>query len=338
MAAFISAELLRELTPWPELIEAIAAAFRAPCAAPPRLHYEIPVAGTESGTLLLMPAWQPDQMLGVKIVQIFPGNARLGTPAVHGLYMLASAIDGHVQAILDAQELTARRTAATSALASRFLSRPDSRRLLIMGTGRLALNMAAAHAAVRPIRHVAIWGRNPDKAQVVAARVRNDLGIDAASVADLPAAIGEADIISTVTTSASPILQGRLLKTGTHVDLVGGFTPRMREADDAVIRAARIYVDALQTAPREAGDLSDPIARGVIHATDLEGDLIQLCQGRITPAHMPGQTTVFKSVGVALEDLAAATLAWKVLQSRPGGSQVSDAAHRDPGDRERAHD
>jgi ornithine cyclodeaminase len=316
MAAFISAELLRDLTPWPDLIEAIAAAFRAPCAAPQRLHYDIPVAGSETGTLLLMPAWQPGQMLGVKIVQVFPGNARVGASAVHGLYMLASAVDGHVQAILDAQELTARRTAATSALASRFLSRPDSHRLLIMGTGRLALNMAAAHATVRPIRRVAIWGRNPDRAQAVAARVRGELGIDAASVADLPTAIGEADIISTVTTSASPILRGRLLRAGTHVDLVGGFTPQMREADDAVLRSARIYVDTMETAPKEAGDLSDPIARGVIRAGDLKGDLIQLCQGLVTAPHMPGQTTVFKSVGVALEDLAAATLAWNVLRAR----------------------
>ncbi len=318
MATFISAELLRELTPWPDLIEAIAAAFRAPCSTPPRLHYEIPVTGAANGTLLLMPAWQPDRMLGVKIVQVFPGNARFGTLAVHGLYMLASAVDGHVQAILDAQELTARRTAATSALASRFLSRPDSRRLLIMGTGRLALSMAAAHAAVRPIRHVAIWGRSPDKAQALASRVRHELNIDAAAVADLPAAIGEADIISTVTTSGSPILAGRLLKAGAHVDLVGGFTPQMREADDDVLRSARIYVDTLETAPKEAGDLSDPIARGVIGTAGLAGDLIQLCQGQVAAAHTPGQTTVFKSVGVALEDLAAATLAWKALQSRPG--------------------
>jgi len=318
MAAFISAELLRELTPWPELIDAIAAAFRAPCTAPPRLHYDIPVAGSESGTLLLMPAWSPGEMLGVKIAQVFPGNARVGAPAVHGLYMLASAADGHVQAILDAQELTARRTAAASALASRFLSRPDSRRLLIMGTGRLALNMAAAHATVRPIRHVAIWGRSPDKAQAVAARIRTELGIDAGSVDDLPAAIGQADIISTVTTSARPILEGRLLRPGTHVDLVGGFTPQMREADDDVLRSARVYVDTMAAAPKEAGDLSDPIARGVLRAADLKGDLLQLCQGSATPSHTPNQTTVFKSVGVALEDLAAATLAWKALQSREG--------------------
>jgi ornithine cyclodeaminase/alanine dehydrogenase-like protein (mu-crystallin family) len=185
-----------------------------------------------------------------------------------------------------------------------------------MGTGRLALNMAAAHAAVRPIRHVSIWGRSPDKAHAVAARVRGELGIDAASVADLPTAIGEADIISTVTTSARPILQGQLLRAGTHVDLVGGFTPQMREADDAVVRSAHIYVDTMETAPKEAGDLSDPIARGVVRASDLKGDLVQLCQGRVTAPHMPGQTTVFKSVGVALEDLAAATLAWNVLRAR----------------------
>lgn len=329
MTAFISAELLRDLTPWSELIDAIAAAFRAPCAAPPRVHYDIPVAGSENGTLLLMPAWQSGRMLGVKIVQVFPGNARVGAPAIHGLYMLASAVDGRVQAILDGQELTARRTAATSALASRFLSRPDSHRLLIMGTGRLALNMAAAHATVRPIRHVAIWGRSPDKARAVAARVRSGLGIDATSVADLPAAVGEADIISTVTTAASPILEGRWLRPGTYVDLVGGFTPHMREADDAVVRSARIYVDTMEVAPKEAGDLSDPIARGVVHTSDLKGDLARLCQGISTIPDTPGQTTVFKSVGVALEDLAAATLAWTVLQSRATARRSAERACSD---------
>jgi ornithine cyclodeaminase/alanine dehydrogenase-like protein (mu-crystallin family) len=317
MAITIPPELFRELTPWARLIEAIAAAFREPCEMPARLHFPIPVDGAAGGSLLLMPAWVPGQMLGVKIVQVFPGNAVMGKAAVHGVYMLASAVDGHVHALVDAQELTARRTAATSALASRFLSHPASTRLLVLGTGRLALNMVAAHATVRSIRSVAIWGRNLEKAENLAARIRDEMNLDATAVESLNAEVPRAHIISTVTMATEPLLRGCLLAPGTHVDLVGGFTPRMREADDDVLRSARIYVDNLDTAPREAGDLADPIERGVLRAADLQGDLFQLCQGRIAGRRSEPEITVFKSVGVALEDLAASTLAYRSLSARP---------------------
>jgi ornithine cyclodeaminase/alanine dehydrogenase-like protein (mu-crystallin family) len=311
----IPADLLRKLTPWPDLIEAIAAAFLDRYEIPKRLHYDISPSGAATGTLLLMPAWIPGGMLGVKILQVFPGNSSRGKPAIHGIYMLASAIDGDVRGIIDAQELTARRTAAVSALASRYLSRPESRQLLVMGTGRLALNMVAAHAAVRPIRNVAIWGRSTNRAQSVAAEVRQELRIDATWVDNLPAAIRSADIISTVTTANDPILAGKHLRPGTHVDLVGGFTPLMREADDDVVRSASIFVDSLSATLEEAGDLSNPLARGVIHRADIRGDLFGLCNGMSPKRGSADEITVFKSVGIALEDLAAATFAWNAFQS-----------------------
>ena len=309
-------ELIAELTPWPALVEALAAAFREQCEMPERLHYDIRVPHAPSGVLLVMPAWNVGGLLGVKLVQVYPGNSSLGKPAVHGVYMLSSAVDGSVLAMLDAEELTARRTAAVSALASTYLSRPASRRLLVMGTGRLAFNMAAAHASVRSLDQISIWGRSRDKAAHVAARVREELRMNAAVVDDLPEALRQADIISTVTTSLEPILAGRFLMPGTHIDLVGGFTPTMREADDEVIRCSQVYVDNVATAPREAGDICGPIERGLMNARDIRGDLFGLCQGSVLGRRSDQDITAFKSIGIALEDLAAAGLAWKNLKSQ----------------------
>lgn len=313
----IGPELLRELTPWPALIDAISTAFREPCEMPPRLHCDVSVPGAPAGTLLLMPAWTVGGLLGVKVVQVFPGNSLINKPAIHGIYMLASARDGEVLAMMDAQELTARRTAATSALAAGFLSRRTSRRLLVMGTGRLAFNMAAAHASIRPIEQVSFWGRNRDRAVCLASEVRKELDIEADVVDDLPEAISRADIISTVTTTREPILPGRFLSAGTHVDLVGGFTPEMRETDDDTVKSAHVYVDDSKTAPQKAGDIRIPIDRGLIRQSDIKGDLFALCQQRIRGRSSDDDITLFKSVGVALEDLAAAGLAWNTLDKKP---------------------
>jgi ornithine cyclodeaminase/alanine dehydrogenase-like protein (mu-crystallin family) len=257
-----------------------------------------------------MPAWEQNGFLGVKVVQVFPGNSRMGKPTVHGMYMLASAGNGEVLSLIDAQELTARRTAATSALASRFLSRASSRCLLVMGTGRLASEVIAAHAAVRPIEHVLIWGRNRERASALADRINETLGLHAEPVGSLDRALSQADIISTVTAAFDPILPGRSLRPGTHIDLIGGYTPFMREADDDVIRSAEIYVDMVSSAVREAGDIANPLERGIIGRSAIRGDLFDLCTGRVSKRSSDKDITVFKSVGLALEDLAAAALAW----------------------------
>ncbi len=316
MFTMIEASHLRELTPWPALVSALEDAFRHPCEMPPRQHLTVEMPGAAPGTLLLMPAWTQGGLLGVKIVQAFPGNSSIGKPAIHGIYMLASAADGEVLALIDAQELTARRTAAASALAVRYLARQSSRRLLILGTGRLARHMAAAHASVRPIEHVAIWGRDAAKSAAVASDIGRDLQVETSVVDRLDHAIGWADIVSTVTTSSTPVLPGRYLRVGTHVDLVGSFTANTREADDEVLQKGRIYVDSLESAPRESGDLAIPLARRVIQTTDIQGDLYGLCCGRTQGRTAESEITVFKSVGLASEDLAAAALAWHALTSQ----------------------
>jgi alanine dehydrogenase len=310
MSALIDAESLRALTPWPKLIDALQSAFREPCEVPERLHFDI--GGV--GSLIIMPAWHLNGFLGVKVVQVFPGNSNIGKPTVHGMYMLASAGNGEVLSFIDAQELTARRTAATSALASRFLSRESSRCLLVMGTGRLAFEVVSAHAAVRPIERVLIWGRNRERASVLSHRVNDKLDLNAETVDSLDRALLDADIISTVTPAFEPILPGRGVRPGTHVDLVGGYTPLMREADDDLMRAAKIYVDSLSSAVREAGDITSPLERGIINRSAIRGDLFDLCTGRVPKRSSENDITVFKSVGLALEDLAAAALAWNTIQ------------------------
>lgn len=309
MSVLIDAERFRALTPWLKLIDALQNAFREPCEVPERLRFNI----GEVGSLIIMPAWERNGFLGVKIVQVFPGNSNIGKSTVHGMYMLASASTGEVLSLIDAQELTARRTAATSALASRFLSRNSSRCLLVMGTGRLAFEVVSAHAAVRPIEQVLIWGRNPQRAASLADRINAALPLDAQPVEALDHALSQADIISTVTTAVDPILPGRNLRPGTHIDLIGGYTPLMREADDDVIRAAKIYVDKLSSAVREAGDISDPLERGIIDRSAIRGDLFDLCTERVPKRSSDKDITVFKSVGLALEDLTAAALAWHTL-------------------------
>lgn len=307
---------LASLSPMANLIDAIAAALVCPPVCPERTVHGVDVADGVQASLLLMPAWTTGELLGVKLVTVFPGNADIGLPALHGLYLLACARTGIPLALMDAAELTTRRTAAASALAARMLARPESRRLLVMGTGRLAPRLAEAHATVRPLTRIDVWGRNPSRAASLAEEIAERLAIEATPVTDLPASIAAADIISTATTAREPILEGKYLAPGTHVDLVGSFRADMREADDEVICRSRVFVDERRAALHEAGDLLSPMARGRITPAHILGELVDLCEGRLTGRIDGSCITVFKSVGVALEDLACATLAWSTHQQR----------------------
>ena len=293
-----------------ELIEGLRAAFRRDTKVPLRHHHTIATGGREA-TLLLMPAWSaPDPApvhVGVKVVTVYPDNTARDLPAVMGTYLLLDGHTGAPTASIDGPALTARRTAAASALAADYLARPDAQNLLMVGTGRLAGNLVAAHAAVRPIRQTVIWGRNRDKADRLARRL--DTGTNRVSATgDLAEAAREADIISCATTSTDPLIRGDWLADGVHVDLVGGYRPDMREADDRVIQRAQIFVDTRAGALAEAGDIVQPIDAGLLEADDIAGDLFELCRGERNGRQAPAEITVFKSVGTALEDLAAAEL------------------------------
>ncbi|ROR34228.1 ornithine cyclodeaminase family protein [Inmirania thermothiophila] len=307
--AWVDAAPLAEALPYDALVEALRRAFAEGCVQPPRAHLALGPQEAD-GTLLLMPAWRPGAAAGTKLVTVFPRNAARGLPSVHGVYVLFDGATGAPRAILDGTELTRRRTAAASALAASFLARADAATLVVVGTGALAPHLARAHAAVRPIRRIAVWGRRAERARTLAAQLAAALpGVAVEAAPELAAAVAEADIVTCATLATEPLVRGAWLRPGAHLDLVGGFTPAMREADDEAVRRARLFVDTREGALREAGDLVQPLRAGVIAETDVRGDLFALCRGEARGRTGADEITLFKSVGCALEDLAAAELA-----------------------------
>ena len=293
---------------WDGLVERLRRAFRRGAEVPVRHHHEIANPGGPEGTLLLMPAWQTGQHIGIKVATVFPDNDARGLPSVMGAYLLLDAKSGAPIALIDGPMLTVKRTAAASALASSYLSRPDCERFLMIGTGSLAPYLIMAHASVRPICNVLIWGRSPDKAARLAKRLdRPDFRV--AATDDLEAAARGAHVISCATLSKDPLVRGDWLQPGQHLDLVGAFRPDMRESDDTAIRRARVFVDTRDGALAEAGDIVQPIESGVLDPDDVAGDLFDLTRGERAGRRFYDQITLFKSVGTALEDLAAAELA-----------------------------
>jgi ornithine cyclodeaminase len=283
-------------------------AFAGDVVAPPRAHHDIHVPGDDAATILLMPAWIPGRSLGVKIATVFPDNAKRSLPAVFASYFLMSAKTGEPVAVLDGTELTLRRTAAASALASSYLSRKDARRLLMVGTGNLAPHLVRAHATARPIEEVVVWGRRPEAAESLVELLDGE-AFTVVATSDLDAAIAEADIISCATLASAPLIRGALLEPGQHLDLVGAFRPDMAEADTDSVSRSEVYVDTRSGALAEAGDILQAIDAGVIAESDIIGELAELASGGISGRTNDRSITMFKSVGTALEDLAAAELA-----------------------------
>lgn len=306
---FYSAEQVHAALEWERLAAALAAAFAAGAQVPLRHVHRL--GGTD--TLLLMPAWRDAGEgaaggLGVKIVTVMPGNAARGAATVNALYLLLERANGEPRAVIDGEALTLRRTAAASALAARHLARADSTNLLVIGTGKLAPFMARAHYALRPqLARVRVWGRRAEAAQTLAQRLRDE-GLPAEVALDLQAAVRDAHIVSCATTATAPIVHGAWLAPGTHLDLVGGFTRAMREADDAAVARARIFVDTYAGALAEAGDLAVTLESGVIERMQIEAELAELVRGEKPGRRGGDEITLFKSVGTALEDLAAAEL------------------------------
>jgi ornithine cyclodeaminase len=301
---------VKRLTEFGPLAEAIREMFRKDCVMPVRHHHTIKVPGEADATALLMPAWTEGEYLGIKLVNVFPGNATRGMPAVSGVFVLFDGMTGQAVALIDGGELTARRTAAASALAADYLARKDASHLLVVATGRLAPNQIGAYRAVRDIERVTVWGRNPENAAKIVAGFEGS-GLETAVATDLEAAVGEADIVSCATLAMDPIIKGEWLRPGVHLDLIGGFTPKMREADDECIRRATVFCDTRDGALAEAGDLVQPLENGVLKAEDIAADLYDLCRGRHPGRTSDEQITMHKATGAALEDLAAALLAYE---------------------------
>nr|WP_047169313.1 ornithine cyclodeaminase family protein [Sphingomonas sp. Y57] len=301
----LDARQIEAACPLPILIDDLEVAFRSGLLAPPRFH--VPVPGGDGDRLfLMMPAFAAEGGGMVKCVNVFPDNRERSIATIQGA-ILAFDERGAPKALLDGGAITRLRTAAASALAARLLARADSRRLLVIGTGALAPYMAAAHACARPIRHIAFWGRDPQRVAETVAQARGlispDIEIEAAEA--LALAVQAADIVSCATSASEPVLEGEWLRAGTHVDLVGAFSPDTRECDDETVRRGSIFVDTMEGAMAEAGDILQPLARGVIRREQVRGDFYDLTARRVEGRRHLDEITMFKSVGSAVEDLAA---------------------------------
>ena len=306
LRSYSAADVHAALT-FPRLIEALRETFRRGGETMPlRQAYDVGVNGMPA-RLLTMPAWIRGEALGVKLVTVFPQNSERGLGSVSSLYFLLDGQTGQPRAMIDGEALTNRRTAAASALASDYLSRTDSRTLLVVGTGHLVPHLVAAHRTVRPIENVLVWGRNPQRALDLADTLVRQ-GVNATSVTNLDEALPRADIVSCATTSTEALVKGALLRPGTHLDLVGAFTPQMRESDDVAVSRSRVFVDTYPGALAEAGDLLQPIAAGRWSADRICGDLHELTNGAKAGRLDRDDVTLFKSVGAAIEDLTAASL------------------------------
>jgi ornithine cyclodeaminase len=305
------AEATAEALPYLRLIEEMRRLFADGLRAPDRHHHNLPMVGEADGTLLLMPIW--DENVGcIKIVTVTPGNTARSLPSIAGSVLVFDRATGAHLALLDGAVLTARRTAAASALAADYLAPPDAGVLQLIGAGRVAAQLPAAFSNVRPIKTVRVWDIFPEAANRLAETLRAD-GYDAEAVDDLARSVPEADIVSTATLATDPILKGDWLRPGQHVDLIGAFTPAMREADDRALQRARIFVDT-PFAAVESGELKIPLEQGAISQSDLLGDLSDLATER-TGRSASGDITLFKTVGNAVMDLAAALAAME--QSHP---------------------
>ena len=309
----VSADEIDRALTFPALIDALAEAFKGGFEVPARHHHDIETAGA-TATLLLMPAWSATSAeggsVGVKILSVFPDNGARNLPSVLATYLLMDGRTGVPQAALDGTRLTLWRTAAASALAARALARPDAASMVMVGSGALAPFLIRAHLSQRPLHDIVVWNRHREKAEELARRLAAD-GLPVRPTDDLEAAVRRADLVSCATLSNDPLVRGAWLKPGAHLDLVGAYNLKMREADDEALVRARLFVDT-DAALTEGGDVAVALQGGAIASDHVMGTLSDLCRGALG-RRTGEEITAFKSVGTALEDLAAAMLVWRCL-------------------------
>ncbi|MFC3198606.1 ornithine cyclodeaminase family protein [Parapedobacter deserti] len=294
------------------LIEALRDMFCSTYTMPVRHHHFYKTVESVENTVILMPVWN-DRYLGIKQVVVAPANGEKGLPAIHAHYMLMDAVTGQPLAQLNAAQLTARRTACTSALAASFLAPKDAESLLIVGGGKVAQHLVQAHTVMRSYRRISIWTRHAANSQDFAAHLAT-LGHRVEIERDLEKAARDADVIACATLSPSPLIRGEWLKPGTHLDLIGSHTPNTREVDDEAIRRSTIFVDSREGALHETGELAIPIAQGVLDPAEVQADIAELVKGVHPGRTDPGEITLFKSAGLAVEDLAAALLVYESVR------------------------
>jgi alanine dehydrogenase len=309
----VDTDKIADALDYPRLVEALRVGHRRGVDAVERVLLSEAKPAAPINHFLVLPGWRHGDVFGAKLVSVFPGNGP-PTPSIQTVYVLFDGRDGSPLACITGAQFTLRKTAADSALGASFLARPDVADLLMVGAGNQARHQIAALCAVRPsIRRVAIWNRTPDKARILAGEL--DPGIEAAATCDLEGAVRSADIICCATSATAPLVRGAWLKPGTHVDLVGGFTNDMREADDAAIGRASVFVDSRWFTIGLCGDITGPIAAGIISEADIKADLFELCSGRHPGRRSAEEITVFKNAGGAHLDLMVGQLIHELAAS-----------------------
>jgi len=325
----LSADDLRELLPMRACIDAIDAALRrladGQAVQPLRTIMRLP---GERGLLGMMPA----QLGGaggdhaIKVVSVFPGNHGTGIDAHQGAVLLFEGRHGRLAAVLDASELTAIRTAAASAVATRALAREDAASLAIVGTGIEALKHVEAMLLVRKIANVRVAGRDFAKAQRFAAAAAKRHGVPVAACASVEAAVRDAAIVCTTTNAREPVLRGAWLARGCHVNAVGSCTPHARELDGEAMALARLYTDRRESLLHEAGDFLLARRDGMVTDAHVCGELGEVLTGRVPGRRSADEITLFESLGIGVEDLAAAQLAVAAARAQGRGAVVEFGA------------
>lgn len=291
-----------------DLVEALRRAFGGPAGAPPRSVYKLEEDGSSNDAFAVLPAWS-SEVIGVKAFTYLPSNVPKGLDILNSKILLFKREDGTPLALVDGTSVTYWRTAAVAALGADYLARKDASRLLVCGTGNLSPYMAQAHATVRPITDGAIWGRNPDKAAKVVEELnskRPDVNWRVAG--DLESEAREADVISCATASHDPIIFGDWIGAGQYADFIGNHEKDGRECDTELVVKSRFYVDSRANVLNECGEILIPIEEGRVTEDHIVGELADLCSGRVKGRQSDDEITVYKSVGSALSDLAAAQL------------------------------
>lgn len=313
----VDAATVHRLLDWPGALEAMRRGHLGAKAKIARLAIDQPREGGQPNMMLAVPAWQPDEALGIKVVTSFPGNVEAhGLPTVDALYLVFDPMTGKARAVLDGEALIFRKTATDTALGTHFLAPPQARHLLMVGAGALAPYVVEAMVSVRPsITQVTVWNRTPERADALAQKLRGQ-GLQAKATADLDAALPEADIVISATMAETPLIKGDLIAPGAHVGLIGSFTAQMREGDDVLLRRSAIFVDDYACLER-SGEFIAPLRDGVIGRGDIRADLFALCRGEF--AHFPDdRPTLFKNGGAGHLDLFLASHLLSRLDAETG--------------------
>lgn len=301
---FVGADEIRSVLTFPTLVAALETAHRRP-----KMEVQDAHLGSEKAQYFVRHAVDSGRYMASKLITSFPANVDAGAlPAVQAICVLFDGANGRPLAVIDGTEITYWRTAADSALGARILASPDPETLLVVGAGEMSMRLVRAHLSVRPsLRRVLVWNRTGARAAQVAVRLTEE-GIAAEAIGDLAAATRTADVICTCTRSRDPLVHGANLRPGVHLDLVGGYTPITREADDEAARRALVFVDRRESAFHGVGDILQPIASGAIQEADVLGDLYDLVGGRVAGRRSRSDITFFKNAGGGHLDLMTAEL------------------------------